>query len=134
MHLGERMKAQVGKWLIVSFLLGFLASLALAAPQRATHNKHSSSYVAPPPPTITSPSVTTQPASSTVTAGQTATFRVASTGTTPLTYQWRKNSTAISGATSSTYITPATTTSDSGAQFTVVISNSAGKATSAPPL
>ncbi len=40
------------------------------------------------------------------------------------------NRKAISGATSSSYITPATTTAESGAQFTVVVSNSAGSATS----
>jgi hypothetical protein len=40
------------------------------------------------------------------------------------------NGTAISGATSSSYTTPATTTSESGAQFTVVVSNSAGSGTS----
>src|SRR5258708_16556784 len=37
------------------------------------------------------PSITTQPASRTVTAGQTAAFTVAATGTAPLTYQWKKN-------------------------------------------
>jgi len=115
----------------VSFLLGFVASLALAAPQRSTHNKHSSSYVtSSTSTTATAPSVTTEPASCTVTAGQTATFVVASTGTAPLAYQWRKNNTAIIGATSSTYTTPGTTASDSGAQFTVVISNRAGGTTS----
>ena len=76
------------------------------------------------------PSITTQPASQTVTAGQTATFSVAASGTAPLSYQWRKNGTAISGATSSTYTTPVATTSDTGSQFTVVVSNSAGNATS----
>jgi hypothetical protein len=76
------------------------------------------------------PSITTQPASQTVTAGQTATFTVAATGTAPLTYQWKKNGAAISGATSSTYTTPATTTSDNALQFTVVVSNSTGSATS----
>src|SRR5467141_2725551 len=76
------------------------------------------------------PSITTQPASQTVTAGQTASFSVAATGTAPLAYQWQKNSVAISGATSSSYTTPATTTSDSGAQFTVVVSNAAGSVTS----
>lgn len=40
------------------------------------------------------------------------------------------NGTAISGATSSSYTTPATTTSESGEQFSVVIMNSAGSATS----
>src|SRR4029077_610241 len=67
------------------------------------------------------PSITTQPASQTVTAGQTATFSVTATGTAPLSYQWQKNGTAISGATSSSYTTPATTSSDNGAQFTVVV-------------
>jgi hypothetical protein len=76
------------------------------------------------------PSITTQPASQTVTAGQTATFSVAATGTAPLTYQWKKNGAAIASATSSSYTTPATTTSDSGAPFTVTVSNSAGSATS----
>jgi hypothetical protein len=76
------------------------------------------------------PSITTQPASQTVTAGQTASFSVAATGTAPLSYQWKKNSTTISGATSSSYTTPATTTSDNGAQFTVVVSNVAGSLTS----
>jgi hypothetical protein len=76
------------------------------------------------------PSITTQPASRTVTAGQTAAFTVAATGTAPLTYQWKRNGTAISGATSSSYTTPATTSSDNGAQFTVAVSNSAGNVTS----
>ena len=39
-----------------------------------------------------------QPAGQTVTAGQTATFSVVATGTPPLSYQWRKNSANISGA------------------------------------
>jgi len=76
------------------------------------------------------PSITAQPSNQTVTAGQTASFSVTATGTAPLSYQWRKNAVAISGATSSSYTTPATTTSDNGAQFTVVVSNSAGSATS----
>src|SRR5256885_8402679 len=71
-----------------------------------------------------------QPASQTVTAGQTASFSVTATGTAPLTYQWRKNNVAISGATSSAYTTAATTSSDNGAQFIVVVSNAAGSATS----
>ncbi len=76
------------------------------------------------------PSITTQPANQTVTAGQTATFTVSATGTAPLAYQWRKNGAAISGATSSSYTTPATTSSDNGAQFTVVVSNAVGSVTS----
>jgi len=76
------------------------------------------------------PSITTQPASQTVTAGQTPSFSVAATGTVPLSHQWRKNGTAISGATSSSYTTPATTSADNGAQFTVVVTNTAGSVTS----
>jgi hypothetical protein len=76
------------------------------------------------------PSITQQPSNQTVTAGQTATFSVTAAGTTPLTYQWQQGTTAISGATSASYTTPATTTSNNGAQFSVVVSNSQGKATS----
>jgi len=76
------------------------------------------------------PAITTQPASQTVIAGKTASFTVAATGTAPLTYQWSKNGGAISGATSSTYTTPAETTADNNAQFTVAVSNTAGNATS----
>src|SRR5205807_3120724 len=71
------------------------------------------------------PTITTQPASQTVTAGQTATFTVTATGTAPLSYQWQKNGTAIGAATAASYTTPATTASDNGNQFTVVVSNAA---------
>ena len=77
------------------------------------------------------PSITTQPASKTVLSGQTATFSVSATGAAPMTYQWSKGGTAIGSATSPSYTTPATTTADSGAQFTVTISNSVGQITSA---
>jgi Bacterial Ig domain/Immunoglobulin I-set domain len=76
------------------------------------------------------PSITTQPASQTVTAGQTATFSVTATGTAPLSYQWSKNGTAIAGATAASYTTPATANTDNGAQFVVVVSNTAGSKTS----
>jgi hypothetical protein len=79
---------------------------------------------------VVAPSITTQPANQTVTAGQTATFSVAASGTAPLSYQWQKNAANISGATGASYTTPATTTADSGAQFRCIVSNSAGTATS----
>src|SRR5207245_10132641 len=72
---------------------------------------------------VVPPSITNQPASQTITAGQTATFSVTASGTAPLSYQWSKNGTAISGATSASYTTPATTSSDNAAQVTVVVSN-----------
>jgi hypothetical protein len=83
------------------------------------------------PAAAVSPSITTQPVSRTVIAGQTAAFSVANTGTAPFSYQWYKNTTAISGATSSSYTTPATTVSDSGALFNAMVTNSAGSVTSA---
>src|SRR5258708_3816391 len=76
------------------------------------------------------PSSTVQPRSQTVTARQTTSCTVAATGTAPLSFQWQKNGVAISGATSSSYATPATTSSDNGAQFTVTVSNIAGSMTS----
>ena len=94
-----------------------------------------SPYSVPVTLTITStaavaPKISSQPASAKITAGQTATFNIAATGTAPMTYQWKKNGAAISGASSSTYTTPAETTADTNAQFTVAVSNSAGNATS----
>src|SRR5438445_408558 len=76
------------------------------------------------------PTITTQPANQTVTAGQTATFAVVAAGTAPLSYQWQKNGSAISGATATSYTTPVTTTADSGELFRVVVSNSVGSVTS----
>src|SRR5207245_1069937 len=46
-------------------------------------------------------------------------------------YQWQKNGANISGATAASYTTPATTTADSGSAFRVVVTNTAGTATSA---
>ena len=81
--------------------------------------------VNPAPPTIT-----TQPANATVTAGATATFTVAASGTAPLSYQWKKGATAITGATSASYTTPVTTLGDNGASFTVTVTNAQGTVTS----
>jgi hypothetical protein len=80
--------------------------------------------------TAVAPAITAQPANKTVTAGQTATFSVTATGTAPLTYQWKKNGTAIGGAASASYTTPATIASDNNAQFTVTVTNSVSSNTS----
>jgi hypothetical protein len=77
------------------------------------------------------PTITAQPANQTVTAGQTASSTVVAAGTAPLSYQWQKNGANIAGATSASYTTAATTTSDSGSTFAVVVSNTAGTVTSA---
>src|ERR1700730_15195126 len=74
----------------------------------------------------TAPAITVQPSTRTVTVGQPATFSVMATGSSSLSYQWQKGGAAISGATSAGYTTPRTAASDSGSQFTVVVSSSAG--------
>jgi hypothetical protein len=71
-----------------------------------------------------------QPVSQSTFVGQSATFTVSATGTNPLSYQWQKNATAISGATTATYTTQPVTSGDNGALFNVVVSNSAGQITS----
>jgi len=82
------------------------------------------------------PTITTQPVNQTVNPPATATFSVTAAGTAPLSYQWLSEApgassfTAISGATSSSYTTPATTASGSGTKYEVTVSNSAGSVTS----
>jgi hypothetical protein len=51
------------------------------------------------------------------------------TGTAPIAYQWRRNSVAIAGATSSSYTIPSAQTADAG-NYTVVVTNAAGSVTS----
>ena len=80
----------------------------------------------------TAPTITQQPASKTVTVGQTATFTVSASGTAPFSYQWQKGTTNIANATSSSYTTPATTSADNGSQFRVIVTNAGGNATSNP--
>jgi hypothetical protein len=80
--------------------------------------------------TASAPSITAQPADQQVVAGTKATFSVTATGTAPLSYQWQKGTTAISGATASVYTTPATVLTDDGSTFQVVVTNSAGSVTS----
>ena len=75
------------------------------------------------------PSITTQPKSQTVNEGNSATFSVTATGTAPLSYQWYKGSSKISGATSASYTISSAKTSDAGS-YTVVVSNTAGSVTS----
>ena len=66
--------------------------------------------------------------------GQTATFSVTANGTAPLAFQWRKNGTALAGATGAAYTTPTTVLADGGSTFSVVVSNSVGSATSSGAL
>ncbi|MGA2609100.1 MAG: Ig-like domain-containing protein, partial [Terriglobia bacterium] len=110
------------KHISAAILLGLILCLAGCAGVTSKNGNQNSSP--------TAPSINSQPASQTVTVGQAATFTVIATGTAPFSYQWQKNGTAISGATSSSYTTPPTTAADNGAKFQVVITNSAGSMTS----
>jgi hypothetical protein len=77
------------------------------------------------------PTIAIAPVPQTVAAGNTAQFSVTANGSPLLTYQWRKGGTNIAGATQAGYTTPVLQTSDSGARFDVVVTNSAGTVTSA---
>jgi hypothetical protein len=79
--------------------------------------------------TATAPTITTQPASVSVAAGSDATFSVVAAGTATLAYQWQKDGTAISGATSASLTLSAVTSANAGA-YTVVVTNAAGSVTS----
>ncbi len=81
------------------------------------------------------PAVATAPAPQSVDAGQPATFAVTlSAGTPPVSYQWLRNGTAITGATSASYTLASTALADDGARFQVRLSNAAGSVTSAEAL
>ncbi len=76
------------------------------------------------------PAITTPPQAQSVQAGASATFSAAASGTAPLSYQWLRNGIAIAGATASSYTTAALQVADSGATFSVKVSNAAGEVTS----
>ena len=84
--------------------------------------------------TLIAPTITRQPLAKSVNEGETATFSVIVSGTTPFTYQWEKNSVAIEGATLASYTTPPTTLADDNAQFRCVVTNLVATVTSDPAI
>lgn len=100
----------------------FVPGLIGCGSESSTNSQSITKFVAP--------TISTQPVSLTVTAGQTATFSETAAGTAPLAYQWQKNGANIAAATAATYTTPATTSADNGSTFDVVVSNAAGSITS----
>ena len=86
--------------------------------------------LAEPGPAAVAPTITQQPASLSVTAGQAASFTVAATGTAPLSVRWQRNGADIAGATASTFTLASTAAGDSGAVFRAIATNSAGSTTS----
>jgi hypothetical protein len=75
------------------------------------------------------PAIAAQPFNVTANLGGTATFRVISSASETLSYQWRLNGAPIAGATNSTY-TIFTITAASAGSYSVVVSNIAGSTTS----
>ena len=83
-------------------------------------------------PAPSAPAIILPPVNTAVTVGQPATFSVTATGTAPLSFQWNKGGTPISGATGASYTTPATTNADNNTTYTVTVTNSLGSVTSTP--
>ena len=81
-------------------------------------------------PSSVPPSITAHPSNQTIAEGETATFTVAATGSSPLAFQWQKNSSDISGATGASYTTPVVAAADSGSRYRCVVANPHGTATS----
>jgi uncharacterized delta-60 repeat protein len=77
------------------------------------------------------PTITTGFASRSVGLGGTTSFSVTATGSPPLSYAWRKNSVAITGATNSTFILSSINATDGGT-YDVVVTNAVGSVGSAP--
>jgi trimeric autotransporter adhesin len=74
------------------------------------------------------PVITTPPANVSQCSGTAALFSVSATGS-GLTYQWRKNSLNIAGATSASFAIPSLAAADAGS-YDVVVTNSCGSTTS----
>lgn len=73
--------------------------------------------------------ITSNPANQTACAGDNVTFTAAATGTGTITYQWRKNGTAITGANAASYTINAATAADA-ASYDVTATGSCGSITS----
>jgi hypothetical protein len=80
---------------------------------------------------VIAPAIVQQPIAQSVPMGRGATYSVTATGTS-LQYQWSRNGTPVGGALSSSYTTAPTAFADSGATYTVMVSNAGGTVTSAP--
>ena len=75
------------------------------------------------------PAITTEPTSQAVDVGASASFTVVASGTSPLTYQWYKGSSALDTGTAASYSIASATTGHAGSYY-VIVSNSAGSARS----
>jgi len=75
------------------------------------------------------PAITAQPQSQTVATGSSATFNVTATGTPTLAYQWYFDGTALGGATATSYTVASAANANAG-DYTAIVSNVFGSATS----
>lgn len=80
--------------------------------------------------TAVPPAIVSQPASLSVAAGAPAVFAVTATGDAPLSYRWKRDGAPIAGAIAVAYTLPAAASADTGASFSVEVSNPAGTLTS----
>ena len=80
------------------------------------------------------PSITTQPLNRMNAVGIRAFYSVTASGTMPLNYFWRRDGTPIAGANASSYTLTNVQSSDSGSQFSCLVSNAYGMAVSSNAL
>jgi len=110
----------------------YVATLQTFSGQNATGNFESGSYtytVTVTGPANVAPSITTQPSSQTIVAGNPVTFTSGANGTPAPTFQWQKDNVNIPGATSATYNIASVGSGDAGT-YKLVATNTAGSATS----
>jgi hypothetical protein len=88
-------------------------------------------FVIAPTSTATPPIIASQPQAQSVAVGATVVFRVDATGSSPLTYQWRKDDRNIGGATDATLVLNGAALADEGV-YTVVVNNAGAVTTSNP--
>lgn len=84
----------------------------------------------PPAPVAVAPTLDSEPADASVSAGQAARFAVVANGTAPLAYQWLRDGVPLAGATAASLDTGATSAADDGARYSVRVSNAAGSVVS----
>ncbi|MCC6232704.1 MAG: putative Ig domain-containing protein [Verrucomicrobiales bacterium] len=80
---------------------------------------------------VAPPSISTQPLGQKVVLGAEAVFQVTAAGSESLTYQWRKDGTAIAGAVAPT-LTLSAVTADAAGVYDVIVTGSGGAVTSEP--
>jgi len=98
--------------------------------QQGSNLKTASTLALTVAPGAVAPAMTTQPASLTVTQGQSAAFAVVATGTAPLNIQWYFQNASLPGQTNSTLALNPVTTANAG-NYDAVITNNLGSVTSA---